>query len=57
MNIACLIRLYLESDTLALYLEMTEEEQCDADVIELRLKEAFTEGPFIAYAKLCGVVW
>lgn len=25
--------------------------------IELRLKEAFTEGPFVAYAKLCGVVW
>lgn len=42
--------------TLALYNEMTVEEQRDADVIELRLEETFTDGPFVSYTKLASVV-
>lgn len=55
-DIACLIALYLKGDTLALYLEMTEEEEHNVDIRALRLKEALTNGPFVAYAKL-DTVW
>ena len=35
---------------------MAEEEQCDAVMIESRLKEVFTEDPFVAFAKWNGMV-
>ncbi|KAG1683689.1 putative uncharacterized transposon-derived protein F52C9.6 [Nymphon striatum] len=56
-DLASFLPLYLEGDALALYLEMSEAEQVDADSIEQRLKEAFTDGPFVAYGKLCKVKW
>lgn len=56
LRILYLILLYLEGDALALYFEV-EELKCDADITELRLKEALTEGSFVAYAKLGSVVW
>ena len=54
-NITALVSfmlLYLEGAALAIYLEMKESEQADAGKIEIRLKEAFTDGPFVAYGKL-----
>ena len=47
-DIASFIPLYLEGDALALYLEMSEIDQLDADKIECRLKEAFAQGSFEA---------
>lgn len=55
-DIGCVISLYLKCDALALYIEMTVKEQRDADVIQLRLKETFTYGPFVSYTKLASVV-
>ena len=51
------IFLYLESDVLALYLEMNEREQTDIKRIEDRLKKAFTEGVFVSYNKLSRIRW
>ena len=56
-DVASVIPLFLEGDALALYLEMSEHEQEDADMIRLRLKKAFAEGVFDAYEKLKRVRW
>ena len=37
MDIANLILFYLEGDSLEFYLKMAEKEQCEIDMIELRL--------------------
>ena len=54
---ASLLPLYLEGDALALYMEMKEEDQKDISLIEAWLKEAFTDGAFMAYRKLTMVRW
>lgn len=56
-DLATFIPLYLEGSALALYLEMSENEQGSADNIEDRLIEAYTDGPFVAYAKLVSHKW
>lgn len=50
-----LIPLYLEGNAFVLYLELSEEEQQNAEVIELQLKEAFSKGPFDAFGTLSRV--
>ena len=49
--------LYLEGHTLAIYLEMDETERRDLAKIKNRLKEAFCDGPVVAYAKLTSMKW
>jgi len=56
-DVATMIPLFLEGDALALYLEMSERDQEDADLIRSRLISAFAEGPFVAYEKLKRVKW
>lgn len=56
-DLASFIPLYLEGDALALYLEMSDDDQSDSDKIVARLREAFTDGAFVAYAKLVKVKW
>ena len=51
-DVTAVIPLFLEGDALALYLELSEREQGDADAIKGRLIEAFAEGPFEAFNKL-----
>lgn len=56
-DLACFLPLYLEGAALAIYLEMKESDQADAEKIEARLKEAFTDGPFVAHRKLVQMRW
>ena len=56
-DLANFLPLYLEGDALALYLEMGEMEQGNIHRIEAKLKEAFTDGPFVAYSKLISKKW
>lgn len=56
-DLASFMPLYLEGDALALYLELTEAEQKDSDSIEAKLKAAFAESPFVAFAKLSQKRW
>ena len=56
-DVASLLPLYLEGDALSIYLEMKESDQDDADKIEARLKEAFSDSAFVAYGKLMHVKW
>ncbi|CAE1293201.1 CNBP [Acanthosepion pharaonis] len=56
-DVASLLPLYLEGDALALYMEMEEEDQGNIDLIEARLKQAFTDDAFSAYRKLTMVRW
>ena len=56
-DLASFIPLYLEGDALALYLEMSDDDQGDSKKIVAMLKEAFTDGAFVAYAKLVRVKW
>lgn len=51
-DIVSFLPLFLQADVLALYLKMSDE-----DMIETRLKKAFTEGSFEAYEKLKRVKW
>ena len=51
-DLASFIPLFLEGDVFALYLDMSEEDQQDEKMIEVRLKEAYMEGPFEVYEKL-----
>ena len=55
--LANFLPLYLEGDALAVYLEMSEVDQGKIELIEQKLKEAFTDSPFIAYAKLVNLKW
>ena len=56
-DLASFISLFLHGDALALYLEMSNEDQAWAEQIEMRLMTAFTEGPFEAYEKLQRFMW
>ena len=56
-DLASFIPLFLEGDALALYLEMSDEDQLKADKIKSRLKEAFAQGTFDAYGRLKRVKW
>ena len=42
---------------MAVYLELGESEQASADRFEARLKEAFTDGPFVAFGKMTRMKW
>lgn len=55
-DVASLLPLYLEGDTLALYMEMDEENQRDINQIEAQL-EAFTDQALTAYRMLTVVWW
>lgn len=56
-NLANFLPLYLEGDALALYLELSDKDQEDAGKIEEKLREAYTDSPFTAYAKLMKLRW
>ena len=56
-DVASLIPLYLEGDALALFLKMDESAHSDADKIEARLKEAYTDGIFTVFGKLVQTKW
>ena len=56
-DVASLLPLYLERDTLALCMEMEEASQRDIEQIEAWLKEAFTDNAFAVYRKLTMVRW
>ena len=56
-DLASFIPLFLHEDALALYLEMSNEDQVWAEQIEMRLVTALTEGPFEAYEKLKWFKW
>ena len=56
-DVASLLPLYLEGDTLALYMEMEENDQKQIEQIEARLKVAFTDGAFAAYRKVTMIRW
>ena len=56
-NVTTVIPFFLESDTLALYLELSEQDQEDVDIICMRLKQAFAEGLYEAYEKLKNEQW
>ena len=47
----------MEGDALALYLELGETEQLNVQSIEEKLKTAFADGPFEAYARLMKKRW
>ena len=49
--------LYLEGHVLGIYLEMDETERRDPAKIKNRLKEAFCDGSFVAYAKVTSMKW
>ena len=56
-DLVSFIPLFLHGDALALYLEMSNEDQVRAEQIEIRLVTAFAEGPFEAYEKLKRFKW
>ena len=56
-DLASFIPLFLHEDALALYLEMSNEDQVQAEQIKMRLVTAFTEGPFEAYEMLKQFKW
>ena len=56
-DLASFIPLFLHGDALALYLEMSNEDQVRAEQIEMRLVTVFTEGPFEAYENLKRFKW
>ncbi|KAK4310191.1 hypothetical protein Pmani_018224 [Petrolisthes manimaculis] len=51
------IPLYLEDASLALYLELSDEEQESAEKIKEKLTVAFTDDAFSAFAKLVQLKW
>ena len=56
-NEAKFLLLYLEGHALAIYLEMGETDRKDPAKIKNRSKEAFSDGPFVANAKLSSMKW
>ena len=56
-DLASFLPLYLEGDALALYLELSDAEQLNIDAIEKKLKEAFTDSAFVAFAKMSQKRW
>ena len=47
-DVVNLLPSYLQGDTLALYIEMKEEDQKDISLMKVWLKEVFTDGAFTA---------
>ena len=56
-DIASFIPLYLEGNALALYLELSDEDQADAETIQKKLKTAFADDAFAAFGKLVNMKW
>ena len=56
-DVASLLPLYLEGDTLALYMEMEKDDQKRIEQIEALLKEPFTDDAFAAYRKVTMITW
>ena len=56
-DLASFLPLYLEGEALALYLEMDSTDQLDIEEIKKRLKVAFSDAMFTAYAKLVKLRW
>ena len=56
-DLCSLLPLYLEGDALALYLEMEDSDQLDIACIETKLKTAFSDDNYEAYAKLIRKKW
>lgn len=56
-DLASFLPLFLEGDALALYLQLSEEQQASASTVEAKLKEAFTDGTFKAFSKLSQKRW
>ena len=56
-DLASFISQFLEGDPLALYLQLSEEDQLKAGKIETKLQTAFIEGTFFAYARLGKMRW
>ena len=56
-DLATLIPMNLEGNVLAVYLEMGERDQPDAESIEKRLKTVFSKDSFEADNKLRRVAW
>ena len=56
-DLAAFVPLFLEGDALALYLQLSDEEQLKIGSIEKRSLEAFTDSPFVAYGKLMKKRW
>ena len=56
-DLASFIPLYLEGDALAMDFELSDKDQSDADKISEKLKAAFADSPFSAYAKLAQIAW
>lgn len=56
-DLASFIPLYLEDGALAVYLEMEEDGQKNAETIKEKLLEAFSDSMFVAYSKLVKMRW
>ena len=56
-DLASFLPLFLEGDALALYLELSEDEQQNAEIIKIRLKRAFAESPCEAMEILKNLRW
>ena len=56
-DVSSFLPLFLEGDALALYLQLSEEQQSDVTVIERKLTEAFTDSAFKAFSKLTRKQW
>ena len=56
-DVACFLPLFLEGDALAMYLELSEDNRKNIDDIEAKLMEAFSDGQFVAHAKLIRMRW
>ena len=57
LELASFIPLFLERYALALYLQLSDEDQRNADKIEAKLKMEFIEGALSAYEKLGRMRW
>ena len=56
-QLAAVIPLYLERGALAVYLELSAEDQLDADKIKQSLTKAFSDSVFTAFSKLKALEW
>jgi len=56
-DLAAIIPLYLEGGALAVYLELSAEDQLDADKIKNSLTKAFSDSAFTAFSKLKALEW
>ena len=56
-DLAAFIPLYLEGGALAVYLEMGAAEKMKYACVETKLKEAFSDNMFVAYAKMKSRKW